>query len=213
LPLTDWTADRVFGQANDFNGNLCNRLGVSANSLCNPYGVVVDGPGNVYVSDSYNSRILVYVDPSAAIDADGDGVSGTVELACGSDPLVASSLPERLDTPGDDNGDGLVNEALPAGSEAYDCDGDGFSGRVERSVFSARDTAGDQKRCGVSAWPPDINSDGLVDMIGDIVPVVGRFAQSVPPAPTRYDMAPSPPDKLIDIFDIVRMTGVFGQSC
>ena len=54
---------------------------------------------------------------------------------------------------------------------------------------------------------------GLVDMIGDIVPVVGRFAQSVPPAPTRYDMAPSPPDKLIDIFDIVRMTGVFGQSC
>jgi len=50
-------------------------------------------------------------------------------------------------------------------------------------------------------------------MIGDIVPVVGRFAQSVPPAPTRYDMAPDPPDKLIDIFDIVRMTGVFGQSC
>jgi hypothetical protein len=68
--------------------------------------------------------------------------------------------------------------------------------------------------CGINAWPPDINDDGHVDVIGDISRVAGEFGQSVPPAPARYDIAPDPPDQYIDVInDIVRLTGLFGQSC
>jgi len=44
--------------------------------------------------------------------------------------------------------------------------------------------------------------------------VTGAFAQSVPPAPARYDVAPDPPDRLIDVIgDISRLTGLFGTAC
>ena len=66
----------------------------------------------------------------------------------------------------------------------------------------------------VSPWPADINDDRFVDIIGDISKVTGAFAQSVPPAPARYDVAPDPPDRLIDVIgDISRLTGLFGTAC
>jgi hypothetical protein len=147
-------------------------------------------------------------------DDDNDLWPDSSEYACGSDSLVPTSIPERIDTPGDDNGDGLVNEPLPEGSDVYDCDGDGFNGRVEESVFSATSTDNDQKRCGVDAWPPDINNDGFVDITRDISLVANQFGKSVPPAPARYDMAPDPPDGYVDLIrDISRMAGLFATHC
>ena len=149
-------------------------------------------------------------------DSDGDSVLNPVESRCGSNPLTAASLPERIDTAADDDGDTEVNEALPAGSGPYDCDGDGFSGALEQHVFSAANTANDQKKCGVDAWPADMNNSGFSD-ISDIILLMPRFGEAVPPAPVRYDIAPEPPkppgQRFIDISDIVRLTGVFGQGC
>jgi sugar lactone lactonase YvrE len=55
----DTTADRVFGQGGSFTSSDCNLGGVaSATGLCNPQGVAVDFPGNLYVVDSSNSRVL-----------------------------------------------------------------------------------------------------------------------------------------------------------
>jgi hypothetical protein len=64
-PLTtDTVADRVFGQAGSFTTNDCNKGGViSASSLCHPWGVAVDGAGNLYVADQGNSRVLEYDTP------------------------------------------------------------------------------------------------------------------------------------------------------
>jgi glucose/arabinose dehydrogenase len=63
-----------------------------------------------------------------------------------------------------------------------------------------------------SPWPPDINDDRLVDVIGDISVVAGAFG--LPQAPARYDIAPDPPDGLIDVIgDISRMAGLFGTAC
>lgn len=67
-PLTtDTTADLVFGQANVFTTNECNRPGgvVSANSLCLPAGIALDSGGNLYVADDNNNRILEYDAPLA----------------------------------------------------------------------------------------------------------------------------------------------------
>jgi hypothetical protein len=86
------------------------------------------------------------------VDSDGDGVADSVdanddndmlvdaaEVACGSDPVVAASLPERVDGPfagADDDGDTQVDEALPAGASDFDCDGDGYKGSAEDHVSS-----------------------------------------------------------------------------
>ena len=41
----------------------CNNGGISADSLCDPEGVAVDGAGNLYVADEENSRVLEYNTP------------------------------------------------------------------------------------------------------------------------------------------------------
>jgi hypothetical protein len=51
-------------------------------------------------------------------------------------------------------------------------------------------------------------------VIGDIAQIAGLFASGVPPAPARYDIAPDPPDQVIDVIgDISRMAGFFSLSC
>lgn len=60
-PLTaDTTADKVYGQLNQFTTGICNNVGVNSNSLCNPMSVVVDPAGAVYISDRGNHRVLGY---------------------------------------------------------------------------------------------------------------------------------------------------------
>jgi len=149
-------------------------------------------------------------------DDDNDGVlDGSDRFECGGDALNALIRPERIDgafAGADDDGDALVDEALPGGSEGYDCDGDGFTGRVERSVFSSTNTTKDQA-C-TDSWPPDINNDTFVDIIGDISQVTAHFGESVPPAPARYDMAPDPPNGSIGVIDdIVEISNHFSTTC
>ena len=201
-PLSDWTADRVFGQGSDFRANSCNMEGVNANTLCRPQGVVADPSGNVYVADSTNHRILLYKDPDTSGDEDGDGVPGTVESACGSDPARSSSVPERVDTPTDDDGDTLVNETLVVGAEEFDCDGDGYIGSAETTI-----TTSDQDPCGGSGWPADLVPGGLhpntltVQDLGSFLVPVRRYVsrRGEPAFDTRWDLQP---DGMIYIRDI-----------
>jgi len=74
--------------------------------------------------DSDGDGIADPFDPKA--DSDGDRIPDPVESRCGSNPLDAASVPERLDTPTDDNGDGQVNEPLPPNTGSIDCDNDGL---------------------------------------------------------------------------------------
>ena len=67
-PLTNTTADTVFGQGGDFTSNDCNFDvlidGISsAEDLCKPQGVAVDASNNVYVADTSNNRALDYTTP------------------------------------------------------------------------------------------------------------------------------------------------------
>jgi len=61
------SADLVIGKP-DFTTsedvNVCGiGIGVSAESLCNPFGTAVDCAGNLYVADQAQSRVLIYKDP------------------------------------------------------------------------------------------------------------------------------------------------------
>ena len=142
--------------------------GAEANDFS--YYPVISGNGRHVAFQSYADNLApdgnfasdVFVHDLA--DADGDGtwdaidanddndmLSDNTEAFCNSNPLLAGSLPERVDTPGDDNGDTLVNEVLPAGSGEHDCDGDGYSGAAEAHVFAGGSGNGDQDPCGTTA--------------------------------------------------------------
>jgi hypothetical protein len=94
--------------------------------------------------------------PTPPADLDGDGIPNDVEQACGSLGNNVSSLPERVDgvfAAADDDADTQVDEPLPAGAAAYDCDRDGFKGTAENHVY-APSVRGDQDPCGTNANPP-----------------------------------------------------------
>ena len=68
LAAGDVTADVVFGQNGSFTTGVCggtaaSGIAPSGSVLCQPDGVAVDGPGDVFVADASNSRVLKYTSP------------------------------------------------------------------------------------------------------------------------------------------------------
>jgi sugar lactone lactonase YvrE len=59
------TATRVYGQGGSFTTSVVNKNGVSADSLYAPNGVSLDPSGGLYISDSGNSRVLYFSNPSS----------------------------------------------------------------------------------------------------------------------------------------------------
>jgi Thrombospondin type 3 repeat len=134
-------------------------------------------------------------------DDDNDGVSDIGEADCGSDPLNAGARPERVDgvyAGVDDDGDTQVDEPLPAGALDFDCDGDGYAGVAELSIFGS---TRDQDPCGMDAWGSDLYTGGVPDSTNRItitdltsfVAPVRRLDQSPPSDPgwsPRWDLVP-----------------------
>jgi hypothetical protein len=73
-----------------------------------------------------------------------------------------------MDTPGDDDGDTIINEALPGGSSALDCDGDGWRGDQETLIYSVAGTSKDQDPCGNNGWPSELSGNNNILNIADI---------------------------------------------
>jgi hypothetical protein len=88
-----------------------------------------------------------------------------------------------------------------------DSDNDGWSDGAEMVIGTNPLDA-----CGTNAWPADINDDTFSD-ISDIIFLTNNFGAAVTPATARYNIAPDPPDGFIDITDIARLIGLFGQRC
>jgi Thrombospondin type 3 repeat len=180
-------------------GNLCDILGCSMDPDCDNDNVsdgrldpdgggpILAGPDNCPITPNTNQ-----------LNQDADNLGN----ACDNCPTVTNQ--DQLNIDGDSFGDAC---------DAGDFDLDFFSDRIE--YFAGTDRGA---RCPLSqshnAWPPDINNNTVVDVIGDISPVAGNFALSVPPAPARHDIAPDPPNGLIDVIgDISRISNFFGQPC
>ncbi len=64
-PLSSAVADGVFGQSGNFTSSGCNLGGPQASpgSLCSPTAAAFDSFGNVFLSDTNNSRLLEYNSP------------------------------------------------------------------------------------------------------------------------------------------------------
>ena len=160
--------------------------------------------------------VAVCVCPSVP-DPDGDGVID--ETPCGGNNSNPNLRPERTDAafPGDDDGDTLINEPLPAGSLNYDCDGDGWTGNDEKGIYGAANTAHDQDPCGNNGWPSDLVAGDNAMNIGDFQSFIApsrsdgsfnKFGHPVPdpadPNIRRWDLA-QPSNGVIDIADLNRI--------
>ena len=155
-------------------------------------------------------------------DSDGDLTSDSAEFACGSDASNSGSVPERVDgayAGTDDDGDTQVDEALPAGTEGFDCDGDGYVGTTEAHVFGGA-TDRDQDPCGTGGWSGDFVSGGvpdstnklnILDLASFAVPVryIGTNV-GTNPGDVRWDVSPGPGPlaKDINIIDIATFGAV-----
>lgn len=134
----------------------CGQAGAGCNNNDPTQGVV------------YDVTIPVNV-PLDQGDSDADGVGNGLETACGSSSLNSNARPERTDgvfAANDDDGDELIDEPLPAGSETYDCDGDGWTGAQERLIYNnAPSTTKDQDPCGGYSGAPSVNDGWPADLV------------------------------------------------
>jgi predicted Zn-dependent protease with MMP-like domain len=86
------TATRVYGQGGSFTSNTQNNGGVSASSLASPWGLALDGTGNLYVTDYQNNRVLFYpAGSTTATQVYGQGGSFTSN-AVNNGGITANSL-------------------------------------------------------------------------------------------------------------------------
>jgi hypothetical protein len=151
-------------------------------------------------------------------DDDNDALSDAIETACGSNPLIASSVPERTDGAFaglDEDGDTLIDEALPAGGAGADCDRDGYVGSAETHVFSSASPG--QDPCGTGAWPADLiggafsgNRVNVQDLATFLGPV--RYLNTdvgTHPGDVRWDVVPGSTFGVdINIQDLAQITVV-----
>ena len=124
-PLTDTTADAVFGQP-DFTSNTDNNGGVSASSLNHPVGLAIDSSGNLYVADLKNNRVLRYGNPMTntkanAVFGQPNFTSNTANLG----GISASSLDEPQHLAFDNKGDLYVTDQTNNRLLVYGSCGDG----------------------------------------------------------------------------------------
>jgi uncharacterized membrane protein YgdD (TMEM256/DUF423 family) len=90
-PLTNDTADVVFGQGGDFSSALCNAGGLSASSLCHPFAAAVDSSDNLYIADKDNNRVLEYDNPLGLTTS----MTATASLAFGN-AVVGETIAKSL---------------------------------------------------------------------------------------------------------------------
>ena len=175
----------------DGRGDLCDVC--PTNPDCDADNVS-DGPldpdgGGPIVAGPDN---CVLVPNTNQLNQDADSLGN----ACDNCPTVTNQ--DQLD---------ISNNGLGDACDPGDFDRDFFSDRVEYFAGTNRGA-----KCGVDAWPADINNDRFSDIF-DITLMANSFAQTVPPAPARRNIAPDPPDNVVDIFDIVRLANFFSKPC
>lgn len=194
IPVDHGIAVSVSFDTSDVNFDIAmadtqiNIIDSSASWFASPETVTTNGSGYYVGGDSviievyaasgegdYNMTIWIFT-----LDADGDGFYDEDEVACGSDPDDASSVPQDTDADGicdilddDDDDDGYddANDSFPLdNSEWEDTDNDGVGDNSDDDDDNDGWTDSDEYQCGTdpldyTSQPVDTDSDGTCDVV------------------------------------------------
>jgi sugar lactone lactonase YvrE len=138
FPCVGAPANRVFGQNDNFTTATTSKLrcnngkargdinGLGSDSLCDPQGVAVDGPGNLYVADVGNNRVLEYNTPLAAHSGERGAGDTIADAVFGQNGNFTTNLCSDGSAPGDLLGEGPDSlcfqdaSGVPSGAVAVD---------------------------------------------------------------------------------------------
>ncbi len=233
VPDADWSTDMWTSTALDFGeaagetgSGVLQRVWISADSG------VLSGYYSLTLTDAvHNDQNGLFVAPHTVhaaqiavgvycpgTDSDSDGVYDIDENACGGAVYNAAIRPERVDgafAGVSDDGDALIDEPLPTGSDVYDCDGDGYKGAAENNVYLPS-IQGDQDPCGTAptslpfnlpiGWPADLAAGSTSFPSGNKINVADLQSFTLPVR--RLDTSPG--DVNYDRrWDVVPGPGIF----
>jgi hypothetical protein len=159
---------------------------------------------------AFATSVTIFADSYADPDDDTDGVYDVDENPCGGNQVDPAKRPERVDgvfAGVDDDGDTQIDEPLPGGASAYDCDGDGYKGSAEANVFQGMASGRDQDPCGTNAWPADLVSGSIPDSTNRVnIADINSFFAPV----RRLDTSPGNPNFNVR-WDLVPGAGIFAD--
>jgi len=187
-PLTDSTADQVYGQAGSFTARDCNMGDSSAltpNSLCYPKDVILDVVGRLYIVDWGNHRVLEFNSPLTSTTA--NRVFGSFTSRC---DIPVPIIPEQRPS--------AANLCFPSSATA-DAAGDlfvvdsGYNRLLEYDQPLVTDAVADHE-----LGQPDFTKGGpnWVDRIGLIFPQAVAVDTST--TPNRVYVADSNNSRVLD---------------
>jgi hypothetical protein len=188
-------------------------------------------------SDTYFDGLVfnatVVIGGPCTKDADLDGFSNIDESIDGSDLLVAGSTPEMCD--GVDNDlDGLTDEGYDRApvngipdcvDPASNTDGDGFANPSDtdddndgytdaKEAYMATDSLA---KCSLniyhSAWPLDLNNDGSISVVGDVLKFSGLVGMTCGDDAYRKRLDFNNDCLLSVVGDVIRFSGHIGDTC
>ena len=174
-PLTNTTANLVFGQLGLFVLNACNEGGTpGSGTLCDPMGVTVDALGDVLIADTSNNRVLMFK-PPIAINPIANFVFGQGGSFSSTSCNGGYGIPPSNATLCGPHG------VAPDSANANLFIADTSNNRVLRWPYSA--TAGPAAVANVVVGQPDFthNSSNTVDATGLCNPSAAAIDKSVTP--------------------------------
>jgi hypothetical protein len=206
-------------------------FGVSGVTLRDHNDAIIGDLDSDTFFDGLVFNAMVVVGGPCPTDADNDGFTNVEESVDGSDLLNASSTPEMCDNT-DNDLDGLTDEwydRAPANGTpdcvdpASNSDGDGTYNPSDtdddndgyadaRETYLATDSLA---RCPVnsyhSAWPLDINNDGRITVVGDVLNVSGLIGSVSGDGHFRKRLDLNADGRITVVGDVLKYSGHIGD--